>query len=380
MSQSIASVNVTVFNNRSQGESVMRGPVWIGAAAWAAMLWVSSLASAGTLTPWVDLPVSNSQIVQDFGGATQADNGGNGTMTHIITSGGTSTYEYNASAGPEGYLNFTSGSNGDWNATDYQHFRVRMYRTKSNGADGVQIFANPISGSNHADITLASTTLLAERPFDLSGLTLDGTGFRIDPWNYTNDASVDPFEIDYVIADRGRTLGSEFDHDGDFGGMDGRTWTPNAQAGASGVSGGLISGTTTGGDSQFNSNGASIAPSIYQWLEVRMSISDAGAGTFQSQLFFANTLGGYSEPNSVKFNILDDGAFHTYLLKLSDETNWATGGTVTNVRFDLINNPGQNVDWSIDYIRFYETALIPAPAALPAGLGLMGALLMRRRK
>lgn len=333
----------------------------------------SALSSASAVVITEVVANQNSQYVQTFDGG-QLDNGGTTTRwTHIASAGGTSIYDYNASATPEGFVNFTSGTNGDWDFATYDQFRVRMSRNKTNGGDGVQIFPNPVGPAGSVTVSDAASTSLHEVNFDLSTTTANGTGFRIDPWNYTNDASADRFEIDYAIADRSATIGVEYDHDGDTQGLGYNTgvWSAGPT-----VSGGVMSGTAAAGggaasDVQINLLPLAVDPDTYKFVELRMKGFDGDRIDF----FYSNTTSGVT---LAQVTADSEGIYKTFLLDFTGDAGWS--GTFDLLRLDPAVS--SLATFEVDYIRFYESAIavVPAPAALPAGLAMMLAFAARRRR
>jgi len=81
----------------------------------------------------------------------------------------------------------------------------------------------------------------------------------------------------------------------------------------------------------------------YTTLEVSMSCSVASG----AQLFFKKSTGGWSEADSVHFDVKGDGKFHTYTVDLKSNPNW--NGVIEQLRFDPDSVAGATA--AIKYIR-----------------------------
>lgn len=190
---------------------------------------------------------------------------------------------------------------------------------------------------------------------------ISGNGLRLDPIDGL--AVAGDYRIDYIILDRGRTLGFEFDQrDSSRGGVNNffRGFNLGSDDGKeirSGIDEGVFSGQPTSHDPMMllqlkEATGlGSIDPAIFQFIEVRMRLLMPGGG--KAMIFFENESGGFSD-NKIEFNLVDDAYFHTYLIDLRDDPAWKSG-PVHQFRFDPVMGIQ---DFQIDYIRFYEAAVV----------------------
>ncbi|MFK7909034.1 MAG: PEP-CTERM sorting domain-containing protein [Akkermansiaceae bacterium] len=161
-----------------------------------------------------------------------------------------------------------------------------------------------------------------------------------------------------------------------------------------------LNGTATNNDPQLKINGASLSPTVgetwtmleFRVREVRLAAHGAGEPTTADELPFNGTgviLGTVAAPAPTNFtagfsgSALDGSGFSTVTLDIS-----AFGSkTITNLRLDPIGGAWSNSNsetngnsFEVDYIRFYDTSVVPEPSSA-ALLGLGGlALILRRRK
>lgn len=315
----------------------------------------------GAAVVGVDGPQSNSIMVEDFGGGDSPATALSETVQFERAEVGVATYRYAASAAPEGFMEFVPSRYG-WNPAECRHLRAR-FRIRKGAGEGpspVEVYPSPIAeaadGAGHRTVVAAPAERFGEWQFDLAGATapmnpaaVDGSGLRFDAFNYVNDGSEDSVDIDYFVIDRGRVLGSEFDHDGDFGGFAASIWRPVNVADAK-VEAGSLRGRATSGDPMLGADPSpTIDPAIYRYVEIRMKTDCPG----QAQLFFQNASGGWADPpdKDPLFDVLGDNEFHVYLLDFSDDGYWKAG-PITNFRFDPTGVEGATFE--IDYIRVLE--------------------------
>ena len=69
------------------------------------------------------------------------------------------------------------------------------------------------------------------------------------------------------------------------------------------------------------------------------------SGTY-GQIFFNHSTYEWTERESKKFGLVQDGEFHEYFVDFSNLPSWQ--GTINQLRFDPTNAPGKI---EIDYIR-----------------------------
>ncbi|MCF7818491.1 MAG: PEP-CTERM sorting domain-containing protein [Kiritimatiellales bacterium] len=329
----------------------------------------SAAVSALGVTIQKDVDYSTTVVLENFSGTGDPSTSMGGTTFGSIT-GGAATYNYASNAGPEGYITYSPTAT-PFNPARYKSMRIRMAVNRDDAATtGVQVYPTPIGSAGIVNKTVTSGTTLKETFFDLSTTTANGNGTRIDPFNYTNDGTADNFQIDYIMADLGRTIGFEFDHDGDL--------NQTAQVNLSNVTvqnGFLSGGTTANGDAQINLVGGgapTIDAGIYKYVEIRLK-GDPGD---KIDLFWNTAATGSPTPAKVAVESVEnsDGNYHTYLLDFSDEAKWT--GNLTSLRLDPVNT--LNATFELDYVRFMET--IPEPATLGLLASIGGFVLFIRRR
>lgn len=151
----------------------------------------------------------------------------------------------------------------------------------------------------------------------------------------------------------------EFDAAGDFEG-----WGGFNQWGDASVGGGVLSGTSTGGDPFVHSppTWANSGELPYAW--VRMSQSPGGGGA--AQLFYiTETDPVWTGDKSAPFNVVADGQMHDYFVDLGAVTRG--NEVITQVRIDPAFVAG--ADFEIDFLRLTDSTdpdQPPPAAALPA--------------
>jgi len=318
-----------------------------------------------TVTKDITYTTAPSVMLENFNGAVDPSTGLT-QMTFDSIGGGVANYAYAANAGPEGYATYNPTAT-SFNPAVYKSVRTRMAINRDNaGATTAQLFVTPVTGDNRVDVGVGTGTTLKETSFDIGATTANGGGLRLDPFNYANDGTSDSLAIDYFMADMGRTIGYEFEHDGDLN----LTTANNASLS---VANGLLSGTDTSGDSQIYmiGNGApnpAISADIYKYVEIRMK-GDAGDRID----FFWNTPARGSVTPKVDVDAAADGNWHTYLLDFTDEVDWT--GNLTFARLDPVASNGATFE--VDSVRFMETIPEPATLGMVAFLGV-GILWIRR--
>lgn len=188
-----------------------------------------------------------------------------------------------------------------------------------------------------------------------------GLGLRLDPVDGLSVAG--DYRIDYIIVDRGRTLGFEFDQKNssrggvnnffvgfNLGGTNGKEIISNIDHGA-------FTGQPTKYDPMMllklkeGTGIGAIDTSIYKFVEIRMRLMESGGE--EATIYFENESGGFAE-NQIVLPLVDDIYFHTYLIDLREDPAW-NAGPVHNLRFDPVK--GMQA-FQIDHIRFYETVNI----------------------
>ena len=110
------------------------------------------------------------------------------------------------------------------------------------------------------------------------------------------------------------------------------------------TSNGIMSFTSTSDDS-FYTKSVSLDTAQYPTVEIRCKVASGGGTGAQ---FYWNNGNGWSETYQLNFNIIADGAFHTYFVDMTADSDWT--GTLTDLRHDPVIVSG--VACEIDYIRF----------------------------
>jgi hypothetical protein len=296
-------------------------------------------------------------VLEDFSGTTDPSNART-VATFGSISGGAATYNYAASAGNEGYITFSTLAR-SFDPSLYKSMRLRMAVNRSAASsNSFDVFPTLISGPNSVSLPVTSGTTLKETSFDLSTITPNGTGVRIDPFNYTNDATADSLQIDYIMADLGPTIGFEFNRDADLN----QTTLSNI---TSSVANGVLSGTASGAGAagtdpqlSFVGGGApTIDAGIYKFVEIRMK-GDPGD---RIELFWTTAAKPIGTPAvTIESAATSDGAYHTYLLDFSADTAWT--GNLASFRLDPSASLGSTFE--VDYVRFMKVRGPEAPIVL----------------
>lgn len=244
---------------------------------------------------------------------------------------------------------------------DFQTYpNIRMRHSFSGLSSQVaqgSLFPLPVKVGRYVKHDINET--LVVRQTTLENGPLSSTGLRLDPVD--GEPVAGDYRIDYIIVDRGRTLGFEFDERNstrggvnnffrgfNLGGVDGKEIL-------SGIDDGMFFGQPTSNDPMMllqlkQATGiGSIDTSVYQFIEIRMRLLVPGGE--EAAVFFENESGGFAT-NKIEFDLADDSYFHIYLIDLRDHPAWQSG-PVHSFRFDPVRGMQ---DFQIDYIRFYETA------------------------
>jgi len=102
-------------------------------------------------------------------------------------------------------------------------------------------------------------------------------------------------------------------------------------------------------------------PTLY--ISAAYHVTGATPGTAQAQLFWeVDNEGGFSQPQSLRFNPILDGQFHTYAIDMF--TSEFYHGLISQLRFDPIDQ-GRSGDYvDVTFISHRPHPLVPEPAAL----------------
>ena len=183
-----------------------------------------------------------------------------------------------------------------------------------------------------------------------------GIGWSNDGGGNFNGA-IDMVAIYSIQAGSGDSLVNAFSSavaidDFDDGSTSG--WGFNAISASEDYYTGVLSGTITAGDPYMYKDCVDFSGSSYPYVIVRMAVNSPG--TTSAQIFWVNDQGGWSETRSQHFNIINDGAFHTYVIDLSSNPNWV-GRTIQQFRIDP-SDQGSSGTFKIDFI-----AAVPSQGA-----------------
>jgi len=240
----------------------------------------------------------------------------------------------------------------------YPNIRIRHgFSGLSSKVEQGSLFPLPVKVGRYVKHDINETLVVRQTIFENGPLSADG--LRLDPID--GDPIAGDYRIDYIILDRGHTLGFEFDQSNSTrGGINNffRGFNLGAEDGKEillGIDEGVFFGQPTSNDPMLllqlkQATGiGSIDTSIYQFIEIRMRLLQPGGG--EATVFFENAAGGFSD-NKIAFDLAEDEFFHTYLIDLRDDPAWKAG-PVQNFRFDPVK--GKQA-FQIDHIRFYQTA------------------------
>lgn len=240
----------------------------------------------------------------------------------------------------------------------YPNIRMRHGFSGLSGEVGQgSLFPLPVKVGRYVKHDINETLVVRQTSFENGPRA--GTGLRLDPVD--GEPTAGEYRIDYIILDRGRTFGFEFDERNstrggvnnyfrgfNLGGEDGKEIL-------SGIEDGMFFGQPTSNDPMMllqlkEATGiGKIDTSVYQFIEIRMRLLVPGGE--EATIFFENESGGFAD-NKIEFDLADDSYFHIYLIDLRNHPAWYTS-PVHNFRFDPVK--GMQA-FQIDYIRFYEAA------------------------
>lgn len=295
-------------------------------------------------------------VLEDFSGATDPSTGQSNTTITAIT-GGAATYTYTALTGPEGYITYSPLAK-SFDPALHKSVRLRMALNRDSApSSDFEVFVSPVTGVNRVNQSISPGTTMTETFFDISTLTPNGLGVRLDPFNYTNDATDDEWQIDYIMADLGATIGYEFNHDQDFNQLGLANVSPSS------VWDGVLSGTAETADPNLWVTGgggatAIIDPNVYKFVEIRMK---GHPGDIPRVYWKAGTRTDLTPSLPLEETTASaDGEWHTYLIDFSDEADWT--GTLTHFRLDPVSAIGRTFE--VDYIRFMAVRGPEAPIVL----------------
>ena len=114
---------------------------------------------------------------------------------------------------------------------------------------------------------------------------------------------------------------------------------------------GALHFTTTSRDPAVGVSLSRVAADQFPYVIVRMRVENLQKDD-QAQLFWAGVTSPISEVNSVRFDLVNDGQYHTYVLPVGDNPRWR--GRLQSLRFDPCGAEGVRV--SIEQVRLSETA------------------------
>jgi lysophospholipase L1-like esterase len=307
-----------------------------------------------------DVDYSATVVLENFSGTNNPASAMIRATFSSITNGA-ATYNFAANTNA-GYMVYNPTAT-SFDPALYKSVRIRMALNRdSAAATSVNVYPTPVVALAFVTKSVSSGTNLTETSFDFSALNPDGKGVRIDPFLYTNDGTVDQLQIDYIMADLGRTIGYEFNHDGDLN----KAGLQNISS--TNVANGVLSCIAATADAQVWLTGgggvtATIDAGIYKYVEIRLK---ATAG--QRFDLFWNTAAKGSLTPALVVDASADGGWHTYLLDFSAEAAWT--GNLTSLRMDPVSTLA-GATFEVDYVRFMETIppSPPAPTDLSAVAG-----------
>lgn len=94
-------------------------------------------------------------------------------------------------------------------------------------------------------------------------------------------------------------------------------------------------------DDPYITTGPVNSPSQYSTLTIEMTVSGSGE-TVPGQVFFAPEADPiHTEPNSITFDVIADGAPHEYVLDMSSVPGWE--GTIVDLRLDPVPDAGRTI-------------------------------------
>lgn len=318
------------------------------------VLLFTAVATASAAKVYVDLPQMNSVLLENFSAeadpASELRNG----VRFLSASEGVARYSIANVLDPQ---LFFDGYVGGVDFSSYPNVRIRHSFTTS--ARDSSVYPIPVRTGQMGKLSINNA--LVGRQVTLEEHPAFGEGIRVDPVDGPPVAG--EYWIDYIIVDRGRTLGFEFDQkDSTRGGINNffigtNLGGVNGKEILTGVDDGVYRGNPTSPDpimvlQMSTSTGLqSINSDVYKFIEIRMRVLEPRQGI--ATIFFRSQSGDMSA-NQIDFELVNDEFFHTYLIDLRNDMEW-NQGMITGFRFDPTN---QKQAFEIDHIRFYETAVI----------------------
>jgi hypothetical protein len=202
------------------------------------------------------------------------------------------------------------------------------------------------------------TILVSDGDFDGDGLAdidegvgdADGDGFQnYDDSDADGDGTPDGVEITRGSDPRSPKFAFEFTTSGDFEGWNGGF----NQLTTNGVAGGVMSGTTSGGDPYQVRNNLNFPATAAPYLIIRAK-SSGGSGL---QVFWATSAANtFAAARSVSVPFTGNGQYQILVVDLRTDADWA--GTITKLRLDWPGTTGLTCDLdsvSYTHLRAHET-------------------------
>jgi hypothetical protein len=271
----------------------------------------------------------------DFNTAGNAENWVPGAqVTGLTVSGGVLTGQ---STGADPYL-FSPDIT--FCAAVQPRIEVRMSATAGSAAKFyfTTDFDPAWSEDKTVSVALTADGLLHSIYFDMSANNRWSGRIRQLRFDPTDAAGT--FTIDYIRAARDGGKAWQWNTDGDTEG-----WTAINHISGLTVSGGVISGTTTGIDPYMRVSGLSIEACAVLQAEIRLKTSAGTPGQF---FWTTDVEPNYDANKQINFTLTSDNQFHTYIVPVSSNTRWQ--GTVTGFRLDPTSAPA-GATFEVDYIR-----------------------------
>lgn len=128
----------------------------------------------------------------------------------------------------------------------------------------------------------------------------------------------------------------------DFSKPEDRVWIASNMANLS-FENGTMRAETVDTDPIIYSQMINVDPSKLKTIEIKMKADKSD----QAQMFFQRTQAGWSEQQSVRFNVTGDNEFHVYTIDMSQNAKWRYD--ITQLRFDPTSTKGCKID--IAYIK-----------------------------
>lgn len=119
---------------------------------------------------------------------------------------------------------------------------------------------------------------------------------------------------------------------------------------------GILNVTSTGADPQINMfNLGSFDPTVYKYINFRYRVVSGTAGV--AQFFFLN--GSMTIADGSKYvnkSLISDNQWHTVSVNMSIHALWASGGSITGIRYDYATGSGATLD--LDFIELSAAPLV----------------------